>query len=94
MYMDGLLHTRTALVLGNYSYPEPDLGIGDNGVHYMLEQRVAKYVAELQGFTDDGFEREGFDFHIHAIGDLAAREALNAIEQTQAWLCRLDRFRL
>jgi predicted amidohydrolase YtcJ len=34
----------------------------------------------LQSFKPSG---EGFDFHIHAIGDKAVRQALNAVESTK-----------
>jgi hypothetical protein len=50
MYMDGLTMTRTALILGEYLYPEPDLGIGDSGIHYFLRERLEKYITELQVF--------------------------------------------
>ncbi len=48
LYVDGLIQTRTALVIGNYSHPEPDLGLGDNGVHYFLQERISKYISALQ----------------------------------------------
>jgi hypothetical protein len=48
MYMDGLLHTRTAAILGKYADTDPELGIGDSGINYFLQGRVSKYMKALQ----------------------------------------------
>jgi predicted amidohydrolase YtcJ len=48
MYMDGLLHTRTAAILGKYADTDPELGIGDSGLNYFLQGRVSKYMKALQ----------------------------------------------
>ncbi len=48
MYMDGLLNTRTALVLEKYRLNTPDLGIGQNGVRYFQQDRLTKYLNGLQ----------------------------------------------
>jgi hypothetical protein len=48
LYVDGLLNTRTAAIFGNYELAYPDLGVGDEGIHYMTEERMAKYMTALQ----------------------------------------------
>ncbi len=40
--MDGLLNTRSAVVKGGYLKKEPDLGIGNHGLHYFTKDRLAK----------------------------------------------------
>ena len=73
MYSDGLLENGTAALLAPYSQ---SLGItSDTGMNYFDEQRLTRYVTEL--------EQAGFDLHIHTIGDRAVREGLNAIESAQ-----------
>ena len=75
-YMDGLLATRTARVKRAYVKKTPDYGIGDHGVNYFDQARIQKYAEELQNI-DGG---PGFDFLLHAVGDLSISEALNAFE--------------
>jgi len=74
MYSDGLIESGTAKLVEPYLN---DLGHGDEGkgINYFDEQRLTHYITEL--------EKTGFDFHIHALGDGAVRESLNAIESTQ-----------
>ena len=86
MYMDGLLNTRTALIFGTYGDDDPKLGVGDQGIHYFLQNRVTTYIKGLQGFRDSSTAgvKEGFDFHIHAIGDKGVSEALTAISDAAA----------
>ncbi len=73
MYSDGLLESGTAKLIE--MYPD-DIGYGKGyGINYFNEERIAYYIAEL--------EKTGFDFNIHAIGDGAVRESLNAIESAQ-----------
>ncbi len=73
-YSDGLTSNNTAAVLQPYTrliheYADP------LGLNYFDEDRLTRYITEL--------ERVGFDVHIHAIGDRAVRESLNAIEAAQ-----------
>ncbi len=73
MYSDGLLESGTAKLVD--PYPD-DIGFGDGyGVTYFEEERMTHYITEL--------ENVGFDFHIHALGDGAVRESLNAIESAK-----------
>lgn len=70
-YLDGVLVQRTAAVL------EPYIGTDDE-------------FGELQIPLDDFFDAvsaldaQGFQIFVHAIGDRAVREALNAIEESQS----------
>ena len=43
-------------------------------MNYFTETRLAQYIKALEG--------TGFDFHIHALGNRAIHEALNAIEKS------------
>lgn len=69
-YSDGITHNTTAALLSPYKdfYPE----VGNKGLNYFDESRLTKYITQLS--------KVGFDAHIHAIGDRAVRESLNAIE--------------
>lgn len=72
LYSDGLISNTTAALLDPYLV---DLDIGTNGnrgLNYFTEERIARYVTELQDV--------GFDLFIHAIGDRGVHESLNAIE--------------
>ena len=74
MYSDGLLDSGTAKLVEPYVN---DIGYGKDGrgINYFEENRLAYYIIEL--------EKTGFDFHIHALGDGAVRESLDAIEFAQ-----------
>lgn len=70
IYSDGIIHNTTAALVAPY---DMDLGIaGPTGMNYFDAARLADYVSQL--------ELEGFDFHIHAIGDRGVREALDAVD--------------
>lgn len=77
VYMDGLLNTRTATVIGGYLSDYPDLGIGNNGINYFNSTRLETYMRELQDIGDDG---AGFDFIVHTVGDKGVRDMLDAVE--------------
>lgn len=77
VYQDGIIPTRTAKLLQDYTADSPDYGIGNRGMNYFTRDRLAAYVAELQDFEQTG---QGFDFLVHVIGDAATREALDAFE--------------
>ncbi len=67
IFADGVLETRTASVL------EPYVGFpGDRGKPN-LEPAAFQALAVA-------FDREGFQIHVHAIGDRAIRDALDALE--------------
>lgn len=70
-YSDGTISNNSAAMLTAYhTLVHPDMK--SHGLNYFTEERLTKYITEL--------ERVGFDAHIHALGDRAARESLNAIE--------------
>lgn len=71
LYSDGILVNATAAMIAPYNIDL--IGLEENkGLNYFSQQRIEKYLAEL--------EPVGFDFHMHAIGDRGIREALNAVE--------------
>lgn len=70
MYSDGIIPNGTAALLEPYNFT-PSF-TGNLGLNYFDETRLTEYVTAL--------EQVGFDLKIHAIGDRAVREALNAIE--------------
>lgn len=69
-YVDGILHNSTALLHTPYREFFPE--VGPNGLNYFTEERLGRFVTEL--------ERAGFDMHIHAIGDRGVHQGLNAIQ--------------
>ncbi|WP_299119416.1 amidohydrolase [uncultured Tenacibaculum sp.] len=73
LYSDGITHNTTAALHSNYKEDYFNQST-NNGLNYFTENRIAKYIQEL--------ESVGFDFHIHAIGDRGVTEALNAIQKS------------
>lgn len=73
LYCDGIIHNTTSAMHDNFLVDYFELA-SNNGLNYFTEQRIADYIAALEG--------TGFDFHIHAIGNRGVHEALNAIEQS------------
>ena len=71
LYADGILINTTAAMKDPYNIDLLGLA-GNKGLNYFSQQRIEKYIKAL--------EPQGFDFHIHAIGDRGIHEALNAIE--------------
>ncbi len=70
IFADGVLETRTASVL------EPYIGFpGDRGKPN-LEPAAFRALATA-------LDKEGFQIHVHAIGDRAIRDALDAVEAAQ-----------
>jgi predicted amidohydrolase YtcJ len=61
---DGVFENFTAAML------DPYLGGGERGISMLPADELARVVTLL--------DREGFDVHVHAIGDRAVREALDA----------------
>jgi predicted amidohydrolase YtcJ len=68
IWLDGVMETKTAALL------EPYLD-GGNTAPFMNQQDLNHAVAQL--------DREGFQVHVHGIGDAATRYALNAFEYTR-----------
>ncbi|MEM1110669.1 MAG: amidohydrolase [Pseudomonadota bacterium] len=73
-YSDGVPSLNSAAVLQPYGYLVFH-DANEMGLNYFTEERMARYIAELEPL--------GYDVVIHAIGDRGAREALNAIEYAQ-----------
>lgn len=71
LYSDGITHNTTAALHSDY-HVDYFNKTTNNGLNYFSENRIAKYIRELEGL--------GFDFHIHAIGNRGVHEAINAIE--------------
>jgi predicted amidohydrolase YtcJ len=73
LYADGITWLTTGAMLEPYTGPT---FAGPTGLNYFDAARLTRYVTEL--------EREGYDLHIHAIGDRGVREALDAIAAARA----------
>ncbi|WP_298775622.1 amidohydrolase [uncultured Shewanella sp.] len=70
MYSDGLISNGTAKIIEPYKQTYiPD---NPNGINYISPHKMSTWLTELN--------KIGYSAHIHAIGDLAVRESLNAIE--------------
>lgn len=69
-YSDGIIHNATAAF--HEPYDDNNELPFDNGLNYIDQDRLSYLVLEL--------EKLGYDFHIHAIGDRAVTESLDAIE--------------
>ena len=71
LYADGIIHNTTAAMheeyLVSYFGERPNTGL-----NYFTQARIATYMKALAP--------QGYDFHIHAIGNRGVHEALNAIE--------------
>jgi predicted amidohydrolase YtcJ len=67
IFADGVLETRTAAVL------QPYVGFGDDRGKLNLEPEAYKALAVA-------LDAQGFQIHVHAIGDRAIRETLDALE--------------
>ena len=70
IFADGVLETRTASVL------EPYIGFGD-------DRGKPNLTPEAFRALTTALDKEGFQIHIHAIGDRAIRDALDALEAAQ-----------
>lgn len=74
-YSDGITHNATSALLAPYEAGAYYDEVGPVGLNYFDEKRLTHYATELS--------KVGFNMHIHAIGDRAVRESLNAIEAAQ-----------
>ncbi len=70
LYADGVLEARTAAVLAPYLDKPGDRG----SLNYEPEDFTARIAA---------FDRDGFQIHVHAIGDRAIRETLDALQHAR-----------
>jgi len=70
IFADGVIETKTAAVL------EPYLGTNGDRGKANLEPAAFKELATA-------LDREGFQIHVHAIGDRAIRDTLDALEAAQ-----------
>ncbi len=77
IFADGVLETRTAAVL------EPYIGFGDDRGKAKLTPGAFQALATA-------LDKEGFQIHIHAIGDRGIREALDALEAAEKATGRRD----
>jgi hypothetical protein len=70
IFADGVIESGTAALL------EPYLGKGGDRGRSNLEPEAFNHLAA-------GLDREGFQIHVHAIGDRAIRESLNAFQHAR-----------
>jgi predicted amidohydrolase YtcJ len=70
IFADGVLETRTAAVL------EPYIGFGDDRGKANLKPEAFRALATA-------LDKEGFQIHVHAIGDRAIRDTLDALEAAE-----------
>jgi predicted amidohydrolase YtcJ len=81
IFADGVFENRTAAMLAPYL--DGDGRPGDNlGIGMLGPDELARAVTALDG--------EGFDVHVHAIGDRAVRDTLDAMEAAAAANGRRD----
>ena len=71
-YVDGIIHNTTGRLQRPYNKSLP--GVDSQGLYYFGPERLERYTRELA--------KAGFDMHIHAIGDQAVSDALDAIDAT------------
>ncbi len=75
MFADGVIEARTAALLAPYLGKPGPLGAESRGELNWEPETFARMATRL--------DREGFQVHIHAIGDRAIRESLNALAAAQ-----------
>jgi len=81
IFADGVFENRTAAVLAPYLDGD-GRPTGDHGIGMLAADELAAVVTALDG--------EGFDVHVHAIGDRAVRDALDAFAAAAAANGRRD----
>ncbi|WP_326641130.1 amidohydrolase [Streptosporangium sp. NBC_01755] len=72
---DGVAENYTAAMTSSY-LDGCGCGTGNQGISFVDPERLRAYVTLL--------DAEGFQVHVHAVGDRAAREALDAFEAARA----------
>ncbi len=75
VFYDGVIETHTAHLLEDYSDTP-----GNRGGSLFGEQEMLQLILDL--------EQEGFNLHVHTVGDQAVRAVLNAVEQARDSLAR------
>jgi len=75
VFQDGVVENFTAAMLAPY-LDGHGIPTGNSGISMVPAAELAAAVTRL--------DREGFDVHVHAIGDRAVREALDAVEAAVA----------
>ncbi|WP_299493725.1 amidohydrolase [uncultured Shewanella sp.] len=70
LYSDGLISNGTAKIIEPYK--QTYIPENPNGINYIPPHKMRTWLTEL--------DKIGYSAHIHAIGDKAVRESLNAIE--------------
>lgn len=73
LYSDGIIHNTTSAMHDDFQIDYFGEST-NNGLNYLTESRLSQYISAL--------EPNGFDFHIHAIGNRGIHEGLNAIQQS------------
>jgi predicted amidohydrolase YtcJ len=81
LFQDGVFESFTAAMLDPYLDGSGAPG-GDRGASMYPPEELTRIVVAL--------DRDGFDAHVHAIGDRAVREALDAVEAAAAENGRRD----
>ena len=81
IFADGVFENRTAAVLAPYLDGD-GRPTGDHGIGMLAADELAAVVTALDG--------EGFDVHVHAIGDRAVRDTLDALGAAAAANGRRD----
>jgi predicted amidohydrolase YtcJ len=81
IFADGVFENRTAAMLAPYLDGDGRPG-GDLGIAMLGPEELARVVTALDG--------EGFDVHVHAIGDRAVRDTLDAFQAAAAANGRRD----
>jgi predicted amidohydrolase YtcJ len=69
---DGIPENQTAALTEPYLVPGCDCGGTERGISFVEPEALKRYATEL--------DAEGFQLHLHAIGDRAVRESLDALE--------------
>ena len=81
IFADGVFENRTAAMLTPYLDGDGRPG-GDRGIAMLEREELARVVTALDG--------QGFDVHVHAIGDRAVRDTLDAFDAAAAANGRRD----
>ncbi len=71
---DGVCETRTAAMLQPYLDDQGDR-TDNHGLSFVAAADLARYVTAL--------DREGFQVHVHALGDRAVRDSLDAVQRAR-----------
>ncbi len=71
---DGVCENRTAAMLEPYLGPNGQ-PTGERGIEFFSREELIRLVPQL--------DREGFQVHVHAIGDRACRNALDGVEEAR-----------